>query len=269
MKKIVISIAALCLLGCQKVVTDVDIPQTKANAVVFCQTGNIVKAQTLSLTKSKPVLNNTDNGSYEPIKDAIISISGNGRSVDYTLNPGSSLYTPTATMDYIAGVEYKLLISTSDYGNMSSTAIMPKRVSILDSKRDSAERTENVAYSIELTIADDPAISEYYLLEPFAIDENGDTTSHYGYRAYFTDEESEGGKITISGGAVIYKSNLAKSDYKLYMVVSSVTKEEYDFYKVYRDYDPENPFSEPTSFPFNIEGGSGLFSLRNSIIVPF
>ena len=54
---------------------------------------------------------------------------------------------------------------------------------------------------------------------------------------------------------------------KIYMVISSITEDYYNYGKSLNNYDPQNPFSEPTLLPSNMEGGLGMFALSSGVVI--
>ena len=57
-------------------------------------------------------------------------------------------------------------------------------------------------------------------------------------------------------------------DRSVYLVLSSITEDYYNYGRLLKNYDPQNPFGEPTLLPTNIDGGLGMFTLSSGVVIP-
>ena len=265
MKKTIIFLSAVLLMGCQTVIDDVAIPAAEVKAVVFQSIDNFgVGNNQLSLTKSKPVLNSSNNADFEKIEDATITLFGNGVEAGYVYqNPGYVINDRDFNIE--AGVEYTLDISTPQNGTLTSTVTMPDSIAEYTLEVDTIDQDWQVQYIGRLSIPDNPDKDEYFRVEAF---------STYDFQPqemwvegeYFSDENAIDGFIKSRFTTYSWDDKDGERP-KVSLIISAITKDHYEYGKALYNYDPQNPFSEPSPLPGNIEGGLGIFTLSNSRVV--
>jgi hypothetical protein len=265
MRKTIIIVCLIALFGCQTVLDDVAVPQAEVKAVVFYSANNLGGlGNQLSLTKSIPVLNNSHSGDFDPILNADIALTGNGKQVDFIYAyPG--YIRNNRGFSFSTGMEYTLDIITPENGTISSTVIMPDSIENYTLEIDSVVQDFQIEYTGRLSIPDNPNLGEYYRIEAFSR-YNGVRSRMYVDGEYFSDENTSNGDVNAR--FTTYSYEYKEGDrHEVYIIISSITKEHYDYGKALENYDPENPFSEPSPLPNNIEGGLGLFTLSNSKLI--
>lgn len=266
MRKNVILVCVIALFGCQTVLDDVAVPQAEVKAVVFFSASNLDTTEfTFDLTKSKPVLNSSQSGNYEPLEDAQITLTGGGFDANFFYDSNSENYLMFTGSRFEPGIDYILSIKTPQNGALSSTVNMPYPIENYTLEIDSVVQDFQIEYTGRLSIPDNPNLEEYYRIEAFSR-YNGVDSRMYVDGEYFSDENTSNGDVNNRFTTYSYEY---KEGYRheVYIIISSITKEHYNYGKALENYDPENPFSEPSPLPNNIEGGLGLFTLSNSKLI--
>jgi hypothetical protein len=85
----------------------------------------------------------------------------------------------------------------------------------------------------------------------------GSVSNDFGYYAL----ELPAGEHTI-----IY--NFIGQTHGVYLVLSSILEDYYNYGKLLNNFDPQNPFAEPVTLSSNIDGGLELFTLASGLVIP-
>ena len=265
MKKSLILIGLFALAGCQTVLEDVAVPAAEVKAVVFYSANNFHPWDNyLNLTKSKPVLNSSQNGDFEKIENANIVMSTNGQIIGFFyLEPGYLINN--RNYEFQSGEEYTLNIETPENGTLTSTVTMPDSIEEYTLEIDSLDQDWQVVYNGRLSIPDNTAKYEYFRIEAFSR-YNGSDEKMYVENEYFSDENAANGNVNVRFTTYSWNDEEGKRP-EVYLVLSAITKDHYEYGKALQNYDPENPFSEPSPLPNNVEGGLGIFTLSNSHLI--
>ncbi|MEJ6660714.1 MAG: DUF4249 domain-containing protein [Bacteroidia bacterium] len=265
MKKTIILLVVLVLAGCQTVLEDVTVPAAEVKAVVFYSANNFGGfANPLLLTKTKPVLNSSVSGDFEKIENAVISLTGNGQEVNF-INMNNDYVLNNRNFRFSAGIEYSLSIVTPENGTVSGKSSMPDSISEYRLEVDSIDQPFDVIFNGRLSIPDNPTKDEYYRIEAFSRYDGSDEVM-YVDGEYFSDENAANGSVNTRFTTRSWDDKNGKRP-EVYVILSAITKDHYEYGKALENYDPENPFSEPTPLPNNVEGGLGIFTLSNSQII--
>jgi hypothetical protein len=265
MKKTIILLVVLVLAGCQTVLEDVTVPAAEVKAVVFYSANNFGGfANPLLLTKTKPVLNSSVSGDFEKIENAAISLTGNGQEVDF-ININNDYILNNQNFRFSAGIEYSLSIVTPENGNISGKSTMPDSIKEYTLEIDSIDQDFEINYNGRLSIPDNPNEDEYFRVEAFSRYDGSDEVM-YVDGEYFSDENAANGSVNNRFSTYSMDGKGEKKP-EVYLILSAITKDHYEYGKALENYDPKNPFSEPTPLPNNVEGGLGIFTLSNSQIV--
>ena len=266
MKQIALIISFISIFGCQSVVENVPLPETEVKAVAFgyFDNLNLANKQNISLTKSKPVFYsaNSRSSDYESIQDAEITITGNGENYEFYYEAFEEEYEPSKVVNLQSGSEYTLTINSPEFGVLKSTQTMPQPIGGYTIKIDSTVKEYEIDYRVAIEL--DNPINPYYRVEVFGEAFSGiDPEGFYVNREYFELVDSEN---QLSTSFTDWKSSAGK-ERKIYMVLSSITEDYYNYGKSLKNYDPQNPFSEPTLLPSNMEGGLGMFALSSGVVI--
>ena len=273
MKHILLILSLISIFGCQSIVEDVPLPKAEVKAVTFgyFDNLNLTNKQNITLTKSKPVLNaaNEKKAGYEFIMDADITISGDGVNHEFKYDPADTTYVPSQQLDFKAGSEYTLTINSPEFGPLKSTQTMPEPVVDYTIKIDSLVEEPKTKYKVSIEFEDNS--SHYYRVEAFFVDQVQEWSDTQVYRVpteYFEFSNSGNRKITTSFTDYYFKELQSAITRKVFIVLSSISEDYYNYGKLLNNFDPKNPFAEPVPLPSNIDGGLGMFTLASGLIIP-
>ncbi len=93
-----------------------------------------------------------------------------------------------------------------------------------------------------------------------------DTFTDYLYQPYIRGEDHSKTRLNKRGTFYARRIDKEAGLKELIFRVSGITKDHFKYGEFLEEYDPENPFSEPVSIPSNIQGGLGMFILKNSVV---
>lgn len=270
MKKTILFLSVLSLFGCQTVLEDVAVPAAEVKAVVFFSTMNSLDSSStrnfsyLDLTKSKPVLNSSPSADFDPIEDAQIKLTGNGFEAGFEYDANRKKYLMFGPK-FKSGEAYTLQITTPENGTLTSSVTMPDSITDYTLEVDSIDQEWQVQYNGRLSIPDNPSKEEYFRVEAFST-YNNQPSEMWVEGQYFSDENAVNGMINTRFTTYSWDDEDRERP-QVYLIISAITKDHYEYGKALENYDPQNPFSEPSPLPSNINGGLGLFTLSNSRVV--
>lgn len=275
MKHTLLILSLISIFSCQSIVEDVPLPKADVKAVVFgyFDNLNLAKKQNITLTKSKPVLNaaNEKKAGYESIMDANVTISGDGVKHEFKYNPVDTTYVPSQQLNFKAGSEYTLTINSPEFGPLKSTQTMPEPVVDYSIKIDSLVGGEKIEYKVSIEFDDNS--SHYYRVEAFSVNEIkvlglSSKQKLFVPTEYFEFSNSGNRKITTSFADYFSEETQSLTTRGVYIVLSSISEDYYNYGKLLNNFDPQNPFAEPVTLPSNIDGGLGMFSLASGLVIP-
>ncbi|MCB9261733.1 MAG: DUF4249 domain-containing protein [Flavobacteriales bacterium] len=254
--------------SCETVVTDVEIPEVSRKTVVELAMGNLTSTYKASLTKSNPIFNSRP-GEFEVIADATLVVSGNGISDTFLYDVSNAVYTSRKNYNFAPGQIYELNIKTKDGNSVSSKAAYPVAATGIETKVDSVVQFGETIYRFHVKWDDQLGVNDYYQLECYTVFEYepGLTDTIFGgfYREYVGPDDIINSNYVADGEFYKYEGG-GVNDVKVFIVISGISEEHYKYGRVLEKYNPDNPFSEPTLIPTNIEGGLGMFVLKNSVV---
>ena len=267
MKQIALIISFISIFGCQSIVENVPLPETEVKAVTFgyFDNLNLANKQNIFLTKSKPVFYtaNSRSSDYESIQDAEITITGNGENYKFYYEALEEEYEPSQVVNLQSGLEYTLTINSPEFGVLKSTQTMPQPVGGYTIKIDSTLKEYEIDYLVAIDL--DEPLNPYYRIEVFGINLSMvEAEGIYVDREYF---KLTGSEKQLNTSFTDYSKSFGGDKRYIYLAVSSITEDYYNYGKSLKNYDPQNPFSEPTLLPSNIEGGLGIFALSSGVVI--
>ena len=278
MKHTLLILSFISIFSCQSIVEDVPLPKAEVKAVAFgyFDNLNLANKQNITLTKSKPVLNaaNEKKAGYESIMDADVTISGDGVKHEFKYDPVDTTYVPSQQLNFKAGSEYTLTINSPEFGPLKSTQTMPEPVVDYTIKIDSLVEEPKIKYNVSIEFDDNS--SHYYRVEAFSVNHIQETyytqTSYtralHVSSEYFEFSNSGNRKITTSFADYFSEETQSLTTRGVYIVLSSISEDYYNYGKLLNNFDPQNPFAEPVTLPSNIDGGLGMFSLASGLVIP-
>jgi hypothetical protein len=264
MNKIFIYAAfVLSLYSCETVLDNVPVPEIPVKAVVFGSIEVTGEYHALRVTKSKPIINNTESSSYDVITDAQVTVTSGTNSYTFIYSNDSKKYEYYGPLDLSSG-EAQLKVITPTLGTLTSQVKVPDPIGTFEQKVDSIVRDYEVEYNIIFTLPPSPSAA-YYRLEGYT-GYATDTFPAYASKEYFTNEGSINDEQKLKTTIYKWKDSQGGSD-DLYVNITRITQDYYVYGVALKAYQPNNPFAEPTPLPNNIEGGLGIFALTRTIRV--
>lgn len=260
---------SLLLASCQTIVDNVDLPEIEIKPVVHFRYDGAINTYDCSLTKSNPIFGER-RSDFDVIDDAIVSITGLGRTDTVMFIEGIDKYNDESNLDFIDGELYELHITLPDGAQIYAQSEYPVRPQNIDVVVDSFKRDFETVYRIRASWDDIPGIQEYYMLEFYQVynfDGKKDTIS--SYVAQVSSGDDAGTRFSQQHEAYAFTEPGSSISVDMFVVLSGITKKEYDYLRFLERYEPENPFTEPTTIPSNVQGALGMFTLKNSRIYKF
>jgi len=270
-KTIYFSFGVLFILlhGCQTIVDNVELPKTEVEPVVHFRYDGALNIYDCSLTKSNPIFGEK-RSDFEVIDDAIVTVSGIGKTDTVMYIAGIEKYNDEATLDFIDGETYTMDVRLADGSEMFAQSIYPVRPQNIEVVVDSFKRDFETVYRIRTSWDDIPGMHEYYMLESYQVyNFNGNKDTVSGYVALTAEGDDSRSRFTDEHEAYAFTEPGNNVSVDIFVVLSGITKKQYDYLQFLQRYEPENPFTEPTTVPTNVQGGLGMFVLKNSKIYKF
>jgi len=183
--------------------------------------------------------------------------------------------------DFLESESYTLVAKADGLETISAEVIVPTKPSIkeLDVSFDNGSSGDFIVRDkFELTISDRPNQENYYLLEATITYSNDEFSFESEYRFYDLpnnpiDESFLENRIRILEDKTFdgrdYKITLygeRQTNYDIENVAFNlyeITENYYNYIDQFDKYNNENPFSEPITFPNNIENGYGIFTITS------
>lgn len=259
MKQIFLFFIALVLFSNCETTLEVPIPQSKPKIAVSMALSMSADTQLISgkVFRSIPYFTDMSNEDFE-IRDADVTLS-NGNSLHilkYDLSEAS--YKPNQNFTLKEGNTYTLSVKTKDGNILTSEELMPYSP-ILQSVKAKLSKTSN-DLNFFTTINLNSNSSKFYKIE-INIDND---YNFYFYSPTLIAVPNDGRKSHTFSSKMYFSSYEADS---LEFSISSINEAFYRFDNIAANYWGDNPFSEPTPLPSNINGGLGIFSLSNTLTV--
>lgn len=265
---LIYSLVSLCLMicaSCEKVVTDVDIPDTPSKLVVFAFISPEDTLISIKVGQSAPVYG--ERITTRDISNATVVMSSGGTSVTAIQNMGFNGYTiPASALPIVAGGTYKLDVSTPDGRRVTATCTVPTAPVVIDAaeylKRPSPDNPGSNEYRLLCKWADQPGVKNYYRLDVNMVGafvSDNDTIFRYSemQKGVTDDAGADGQQQSLLFDQVDFYDN--SDNYALEYTLLVTDKGYYDYHESRFRYTGDDPFSEPVIVKSNIEGGLGCF----------
>ncbi len=251
-------------VGCETVITDVEVPKIDKKLVFYGGYSNLDMGNTVSLTYSKPVFESTPSSEYEPERNATIYVLGSQDTLHHIYNFIDDEGYQHTSYDFVPGEAYRLEVSTQTGEKISAMEYMPDSVSNFTYQVEHLTGEFVDGMNVKMEFDDDPNQDNFYRFEVFFISSQQEMIKSFVEGEYFDDSNAKDGKLKHSVDAFLWDKN---SNQDVFIIISQINKSHYDYGKRLIDYVPNNPFSEPSPLPNNIENGLGLFSLSNAKMI--
>jgi len=265
MKNWIIIFLSFLAVSCQTVL-DVEVPSIPEKPVLFASLNSSGQYHKLQLTKSRPLVNNSPSDKFEAITNAKVELIGNGNT--YSFYYFEDEYHNSLPFDLVAGETYVLQATLIDGSVLSAQQKMPKAPENFQMTMDSTKSDWGMQFNLDVNWNDDENAINYYRIEAYSEVDNN-IRKVFIPQEYFDDSKAKNGifqqKTEIF--AFVFDDNGPREDYNLFLVISEITEDHYNYGIALENYNPNNPFSEPKPLPKNVEGGLGMFTLSGSRII--
>jgi hypothetical protein len=228
------------------------------------------------LSESVPILF-TNFGENVIVEDAQLNLYGNGEFLETLAFTENDLYQTDSTR-VAQGITYRLEASHPNYPEASASFRLPAPPNIILAELD--DPIDQVHYPIDLTIADEPDVDNYYLLEIYTDGWVADPrllsfTSNDPYLLYGSDPDPAG-ETSFFGRAMWSDAGRDGTSIPLqlevelpfggglwiYVEVKCIPRNYYLYLLTVRDQQNTgfDPFAQPGIIDNQVEGGIGLFT---------
>ena len=240
--------------SCEKVVTNVELPQTTPKLVITSFISPNIDTLEVYISKSKPVFESQQvNNDF--ITNANIIISDESASATIPYDAYNYRYMlPASSFQIIKGKSYKLSVSTPDGLSAEATCSVPAFVnnSLEIYSIDSISDSDRTFIKYRFT---DIAGQENYYRVISNIDKAMVYFDDYQIPDILISDKNTDGN-TFSFQAEIGKE-IPLNIISVYLLTTD--KDYYNYQKSISNYSSGDPFSEPTLIYSNVNGGLGVF----------
>ena len=247
------------------------------------------------LSASRHIL---DENPYPEISNAALEIYENNEFIERLEYSGNGYYRSESTRPK-EGAEYKLKISTPEFGEVLATDEVPEKPAFVSGswKRGLSEFGD-YEYLITLNISDPPAKDNFYMVQVLlyspvfdwqkprepgpitpvdsvldgatlstqdpAVSQNNQYQETLIFSDTFFDGDTYAFQLTASHYS-IRNQIVSKGEAEVYIVLKSLSKSSFEYWKSLRMQQDDNELAEPVSVFSNIEGGLGFFGGYSSV----
>lgn len=278
MKKLLFFLPFLIVFfSCEKE-ADIQLPDTPAKLSVSCFISDSVEFIRATITWSNPVFSSSDKPT-EPPSDLLVTISGNGITDTLIFDQINYWYAlPVSEFPLSPGIEYTLNVVAPSGEEVSAKTKIPE----LKPSISSASVSENASvdqygnniidYTFRIVLNELSSEKEYYRLVFYSTAINSEIPNEFNYNdvrgeVYADDNNVVSGKIFTEQNIQWYGVDSAQ--YSSFAHVIHASEAYYRFHKGLANYNPSNPFVEPTIVYSNVENGLGVFAGYRQIRVQF
>jgi hypothetical protein len=269
------------LSSCEKIVENVDLPEARPKLVVFSYINPGADTIFAQVSLSRPI---TEPGGYdEPsVSNAMVSIHQTGSPGHaFEFDPEFNRYFVVLDSSYLqAGSIYQIQASTPDGKAVDATCTLPiPNTSLRITNVDKTESEEETRYRFRIEFDDIPGKPDYYRIIPIAImqygwDNNVQIMEQYAEILYGNEyidvKDRDGETFVVDAGFTAWHYFGGAEKFlgmKIYLL--STDEHYYHFHRSLENYEPDNPFSEPTIVYTNVNNGLGVFAGFNPFVLEY
>ncbi len=274
--KLITLLAALLILGlmaCEDVVTNVELPNSKPAVVIFSYISPETDTVKAEVFYSNPI-NQPGNYTKNTIKDAqvVLKEAGGGETALQYHEPTDSFIAAVDPSFLKEGRTYTISVVTPKGEKAEATCELPgKNESLRITHFDSTQFDQMVRYRFKLEFDDNYGKPDYYRLMARAVVRRiweADTAIwEYGVWFNYGQEliavKDNNGKTFAAEGSIEIYRDMYWADEKLLGLkcyLLSTDEHYYLFHRSLQNYEPDNPFSEPTLIYSNVQDGLGVLA---------
>lgn len=268
----ILTLILLGMVSCEKMVTNVALPDSKPKVVVFSYLNPGADTIVAEVFYSNPI-NRPGSIGKNTIKDAEVILTeagGNSVTLQY-YQPTDNFIAAVDTTFLKAGSSYSLKVLTAKGEKAEAiTELPPKNQTLRIATFDSTIIEDLVRYRFKLEFDDLIGKPDHYRLTAKAVVRRvweGDTNIwEYGVGFNYGDDliavkDNDGQTYAAEGTVEIYRNDWMDEQLiglKCYLLATD--EHYYHFHRSLQNYEPDNPFSEPTLIYSNVLGGLGVFA---------
>jgi len=254
--------------ACEKE-ANIKLPETAPKLSVSCFISDSIDLIRADISWSNPVFSSSDKG-IEPPSDLLVTISGGGITDTLTFNPEYFWYAlPTTEFPLTPGVEYTLNVAAPSGEKVSAKTKIPllnpsiSSASVFESASVDQYGNDIIDFTFRVVLNELSSEKEYYRLVFYSTSINSEIPDEFNYNdvrgeVYADDNNVVSGKIFTEQNITWYGVDSAQ--YSSFAHVIHASEEYYRFHKALANYNPGNPFVEPTIVFSNVENGLGVFA---------
>ncbi len=209
---------------------------------------------------------------YEPqiIENATVTLTGNNQSISFNYND-NYFYTPTEEPVFIPETLYTITVEAPGYETVTASQVVPQNVEI--------NQVENTGNHFKVSFNDNPNQKDFYLLEFYREEENGDfitiwvepfgtilDESGLCNSCVLFNDNTFNGEQNFEVVVKHYEEDNGQSSASNYVAVLYHITEDYFKYDTsirINNYAEDNPFVEPVIIHSNVSNGFGIFALMS------
>lgn len=250
----IIVIILFMSLSCEETVTPPEIENIENLLVVNSILNPTDTIHYVEVTWSNPSFGILPDYDDEFVTDANVTISKGSTMESFTYDPRWQMYTlDAATFPIEENSEYQLRVEAA--GQMiSATTITKQRVPEVESYEFTSNRSLKVKWQ------DHAGTKDYYSVQAYLLREEIDFTNliPFYFESGFVSDANRDGSILQDTGEGF---DTVQNQDTLLITIYSFDELYVDYFEILDNYVGDDPFSEPTQLPSNIEGGLGIFAI--------
>lgn len=263
-KTSIAGILFLLTVACEKIVTNVDLPDYEAKLVVQCFLSPENENIEVFVSESVPIFSTTQPGSTNSIINATVRLEGPGQNMILPFSEVKQRYIlPASSFSVVGGETYRLYVSVPDGRQVKGSTTVPLALSQNLEITELEELPGGYGeYKLAMRMQDMPGEGNFYRVTAYQVFEDafiGGST--YTWELYFDKGETLVSDQGRDSYTFTYRSTFYCPDCKELQALLLTTDEAYyRYHKSVYGFNGDDPFSEPVIVYSNIEGGLGVFS---------
>ncbi|MBE0662969.1 MAG: DUF4249 domain-containing protein [Bacteroidales bacterium] len=279
----IFAVGIIFWVSCEEIVDNVDLPEAKPKLVVYSYIQPGTDTITAQVSLSRPI---TEPWSYEQpfLDDAEVSIKvDQGQEIALQFDPNTNHYFSAVGASFIeVGKKYEINVKSRDGKEVAADCVIPaQNTSLRIVKIDSVEIENRTRYRFRFEFDDPIGAPNYYRLIPKAIMKSEwegveyiyeyDANFSYGEQ-YIAVKERDGETFILECDIEVWtdpgwSGGERLAGVKTYLL--STDEHYYHYHHSLENYEPDNPFSEPTIIYTNMNNGLGVFAGYNPFVLEY
>lgn len=249
--------------ACEKIVTNVDLPDYQPKLVVQCfispEDSNII----VYVSESSPIFKVGPVYQDLKISDATVRITGQGQDAIIPYLSDHQYYMlPKSAFPILSGATYTLQVSVPDGRSVSASTTVPSKLntSLLINEINWIQG-EFSDYEMNFRFQDLPGAGDFYRISAYFSDTDTNLGILNTYELFLEKGERVTSDLNKDENVFSYRVNYStySKNNKVTLLLLTTNEEYYRYHKTVFSYVGDDPFSEPVIIYSNIENGLGVF----------